>query len=212
MEPIFLKIDSKIFSMPEIKIISNKIYRDPSGLIYVIGEVVNNTQENLNIEIVSYLYKENSVKGFGWSSTLIPILMPYQKSPFRIIFKPITEDIECYSLKIKFGTTKQKPYRNFKILEHKSYLDENGYFNVYGKLKNIGLVEADYIRVIGTFYQKDNSIVAFDSKILEPKKLKANEEGRFKLIVPSKLLSNLINSYNLDFWTPTGLYLVSLKW
>lgn len=212
MEPIFLKNNSKIFFIPEVKIISSKIYRDPSGLIYVIGEVMNNTQENLNIEIVSYLYKEGLVKGFGWSSTLIPILIPYQKSPFRIIFKPIIEDIEYYSLKIKFSTTKQNPYRNFKIIEQGSYFDENGYFNVYGKLKNVGSIEADYIRIIGTFYQKDNSIVAFDSKILEPKKLKTNEEGHFKLIVPSKLLSNIISSYNLDFWTPTGLYLVSLKW
>jgi len=113
---------------------------------------------------------------------------------------------------VKFGVTKQKPFREIKILEDHFNVEGSGYFTVYGRLKNVSQIKIDLVKVIGAFYEKNNKILAFDIKPSKPENLEADEEGEFRLTVPSRILSNLVKSYSLDFWTPTGLNLYSIKW
>ncbi len=211
-DPQLLDSSYEIISVPEIEVISHRIYQHPSGLIYLIGEIKNKSEYNINVEINAYLFMEDRVKGFGWGLTLIPVIVPEQKTPFRIIFHDVKGYFDRYSLKTKFGIIKQDPFREFKILEQNDYKNDAGNFIVEGKIKNIGIRDISTVKAIGTFYEKNGSIIAFDIKSINPECLKVDEEGEFRLIVPSKLLSDMVKCYRLDFWTPTGLNLVSIKW
>lgn len=211
-DPRLLESLSEVISVPEVEVVSHRIYQHPSELIYLVGEIRNKSEYNINVEINAYLFEKDKVKGFGWSSTLIPIIVPEQKTPFRVLFHDIKGRFDKYSLKTKFGIIKQDPFREFKILEHNHYKSESGNFIVEGKVKNIGLCDISIVKAIGTFYEVNGIILAFDTKSTNPENLKVNEEGEFKLTVPSKLLSSMVKYYSLDFWTPTGLNLVSIKW
>jgi hypothetical protein len=211
-DPEFLDVASETFPIPELDVVSHRIYRHPSGMIYLIGEVKNRFECNLSVEVNAYLLEGGKVRGFGWASTLIPILIPGQKSPFRVIFNNVKDGFNHYSIKVKFGVTKQNPFREMKILEHYFNVNDSGYFIVYGRLKNVSQNKVDLVKVIGSFYGKDSAILALDIKPSKPESFEAYEEGEFRLTVPSRLLSTLVKSYSLDFWTPTGLNLFSIKW
>jgi len=211
-DPEFLDASSETVPIPELDIVSHRIYRHPSGMIYLIGEVKNRHECNLSVEVNAYLLEGEQVRGFGWASTLIPILIPGQKSPFRVIFHNVKDSFNRYSIRVKFGVTKQNPFREIKILEHCFYVDDSGCFIVYGRLKNISQNRVDLVKVIGAFYEKDNNILALDIKPSKPESFEAYQEGDFRLTVPSRLLSAMVKSYSLDFWTPTGLSLFSIKW
>jgi hypothetical protein len=210
---ILLKPTSEVISPPEVEVLTHGLYKDNTGMYKIIGEVKNVSSKNLIIEIIAYLYVKKSIAGFGWGFTTIPILVPNQKSPFFIIIKPTTQEkIDRYSLKIKFGTTIQQPYRELKVLMHYSYIDNFGYFHVIGKIRNEGSQDVIDVIVIGTFYDITGTIIAVNSTHVTSEKLTIGQEALFELIIKDKVISYKIINYNLDVWSSTGLYIVSPKW
>lgn len=205
-------IIGQTFSVPEISFLEYGLYKNSNNIFYFIGTIKNLSKNNIVVEIVSNAYFKNYSVGFGWGCPIIPILLPNQISPFRIFLALKDEHIDFYTIRAKFGVSNQQPYRSLKFLESGSYINKDGFFCVKGKIQNIGSRDVEYLKIVGTFYNNVDELIGVQVNQIPSKVLGVGEVSSFELILADAQTSSNVSNFCLDFWTPTGLYLVSLKW
>lgn len=146
-----------------VEILSHSSYERCPGLWHIVGEVENTGKDNvIGLEMTAHLYDEGGkVIGFGFGFASVKVLEPGQRSPFKIVVSEA--GFKHYELRAKFGTTIQNPYRGLKILMDDSHLDEFGHYRVTGRVKNEGDQDVTSVRVTGTFYDSEGTVIATES-------------------------------------------------
>lgn len=176
------------FLGPPVIIVSHTSYREEeTGWIYdIYGEVQNVSTTNIRGVIIKATIYDN--RGYIIDSKIkfvyIPVLVPNQKSPFRLCYfypKGVRYELEIFS----YSETSSEPYREFNIPSHELMAnDGSDYYTppphsghiyvVRGKVVNIGNQTTYKGHVCVTFYDtKGNVIGCGDSStpaiILGPK-------------------------------------------
>jgi len=135
-------------------ILSKSSYIDSSGYFNVVGEVINPLSTNIKfVKITATFYDaQKTVIGTDFSYTELDILKPNQKSPFDLSSYPDKIDPDSYKLKVSYRETDEEPFTGLKILSHSARIDDYGYHEIVGEVKNEGTNDAKFVRVVCTYY------------------------------------------------------------
>lgn len=184
----------------QVVILSHSSFIDIFGYYDVVGEVKNVGDQPVEwVTVTATFYdSEGQVVGTNSAYTYLEVLLPGRKSPFKIVEteSAVIEKITNYSLKVSFQQSAGLPM-GLQIVSNSSYVDEFGWFHVTGEIKNIGTATANYVEVIGTFYDAEGTVVYAFSANPEPRILEPNQKASFELVVGDKSRADLISSYEL---------------
>jgi len=134
--------------------LSKSSYIDSSGYFNVVGEVINPLSTSIEfVKITATFYDaQKTVIGTDFSYTELDILKPNQKSPFDLSSYPDKIDPDSYKLKVSYRETDEEPFSGLKILSHSASIDDYGYHEIVGEVKNEGTNDAKFVRVVCTYY------------------------------------------------------------
>lgn len=83
-------------------------------------------------------------------------------------------------------------------MTHKSYIDNIGTFHVIGEIQNNTPDVAQFVKVIGTFYDANAKVVGTSFTYPDPIDLQSKEKAPFDLILfDSTIPADQIVNYNL---------------
>jgi hypothetical protein len=173
---------------------------DTLGYLHVFGEAQNNGSQNLKyVEIVGTFYNAgHAVIETEYTFTLLDQLEPTQKSPFDLFIMNVNTSAEVteYKLTATSSEANAKPH-GLQILSHSNSIDNLGYLEIVGEIKNLQNNSASYVEVIGTFYDQNGTVVGCDYTFTDPTDLAGGQTGPFKITFMYQTLSGLVSSYTL---------------
>ncbi|MCW3134902.1 MAG: FxLYD domain-containing protein [Methanophagales archaeon] len=179
---------------PGVVILNDTSYISASGYFHVVGEVENNLPANIKfVKINAIFYDEyRNMIGTDYTYTMLDFLQSNQKSPFDLIY---LEKIEPASYELSV-TWDEAPFEGLEITSHRSYITSSGYHHVVGAVKNNGSEEAEYVKVVCTYYNSDGNVIGAEFTYTDPSDIEVNETAIFDISsFPRKLTPS---SYELQ--------------
>jgi hypothetical protein len=86
-----------------------------------------------------------------------------------------------------------------EILSHNSFTDAAGYLHVVGEVKNNSPSTANFVKIIGTFYDSNNQVVATDFAYTNPSGISSSGTAPFEIILSSASVPiSQISNYKLS--------------
>jgi hypothetical protein len=99
----------------------------------------------------------------------------------------------------KVDTTTENNRNGLQILSHNSFTDSTGFFHIVGEVKNDLASAAELVRVIATFYDTNNQVVATSSTYSDPSGIGSGDTAPFEIILTSASVPiSQIDHYNLQ--------------
>jgi hypothetical protein len=156
-----------------IKIVSYSYYYS-EGFLDVVGEIENTGSSTISrVALAGRITSSAQTTIDSTTSVWVVNLLPGQKAPFYMTFVPQSAggqvgilpdvaNIELVVLRADATTNYQYPDLAVSNENHRvgTNLEEKGTYYVSGTLKNTGTQTAQNLRVIGTFYDSANTVVA----------------------------------------------------
>lgn len=115
----------------------------------------------------------NNVIDNSTSLTVIDILTPQQKSPFKVISTKPGLNVDHYRIEVSEATfSNREPNRSLKIRGVSSGVNPlNGFYDVKGEVLNNGTSIARFVQLVVTFYDSSGSVVELGSTFTDPSDL-----------------------------------------
>jgi hypothetical protein len=153
-----------------IKILSYSYYIDNLGLLDVVGEIQNvGTNTIGNVTIDGTITTADDVRAGSGCYALVSDLLPQQKAPFYMEFYPENTfygtwygvSIQSIDLYVSHAEpTSNYLYPDMAIESKQGSVAADGSYTVSGTVKNTGSQSATDVRVVATFYNSQNEVVA----------------------------------------------------
>jgi hypothetical protein len=103
---------------------------------------------------------------------------------------------------VKTNVTEESIENNvngLQILSHKLFTDSRDYLNIVGEIKNNYPSTATFVRIVGTFYDINNHVVATQFTYSNPSDIRSGEKAQFVLILSSASIPiSQIDHYSLQ--------------
>lgn len=195
---------------PDVFVTAKTGYISEDGLLVIVGEVKNNGNATVGGILIngSFLYSEGNVINNDKSQPAtilqyaeIPILLPGEVSPFKIVMPKTFPDFD-YILKnvrkfnasvVNYTVATSVPYRDFESTGTGA-VDRDGYFRLSAQIVNTGNMEAHNIKVVATFYSSE---LVFDVQIAHIDALAPGQTALTEFAVLDKQVSSKITSFDL---------------
>jgi hypothetical protein len=185
-----------------VEFVSHTGYVDSQGNYRVVGEVENVGSQAVNFVQVTAIFLDSnkSVIDTRFDLTMLNVILVGRKSPFEISLLNVAESamVTNYTLSVTFQTADTLPL-SLQIPTYNSTIDVEGRLHVTGQLTNIGNQTAVNTRVIATFYDSGEKVVAASSSFLDPEllgDLNPNVTQPFEIVL-SQERTLYVNTYVL---------------
>jgi len=167
----------------KMEILSSNFYTDSVGYQHIVGEVryEGNLIANF-VEVIATLYKGGEVVNSGFTYTMLEKLKDGEKSPFDIIIMNPVETDE-YKLQVQYKTTSLEPFRGVKVLSHRGFYDEIGYYHITGEVENTGDCKASFVQIIATLYNSENKVIGASFTYTQIENLNSGQTSPFEITV-----------------------------
>lgn len=144
---------------PALSLVTAIDYTDDIGWDHIIGVVENISDQPLEfVEIIATLYDDgNNVVGTGFTYTDLDVLLPGERSPFNIADDK-WGNWTSYNLQFQSDIARKTPNRNLIARNHRSYVDDIGWFHVEGEVENMGGEPAEFVMIVVTLYNASGEI------------------------------------------------------
>lgn len=161
---------------------------------------MNNSPENIEfVRVTSTFYDSNgksvtAVSGY----TYIPLLRPGEKSGFVLMVSNTNQinRIASYSLSLQYDTTTNTKPALLELTENGASTDIFGLLHITGEIRNMGNMVSDFPRVVGIFYDGNNTIVTVRAEFTLSPTIEPGASTPFELIMSSNV--DRIQSYELN--------------
>ena len=196
--------------------LSKRGYISEAGYPTIVGEVKNGTSFSMGDILITASFYCSRGKLLGEKDDMsaiisgnpeIEILAPGETSPFRVALSEEelsrlvnfdVDSVENYNVVGDYSTTDEEMYKSFKISQSTGELnDATGHYEVVGKVKNIGNKTTEQIKVVGAFYDNQNSIIEVVSTYLQDTLL-PGDEAQFEITVLDETIAQLIETYHIQ--------------
>jgi preprotein translocase subunit SecG len=183
-----------------IKVLSYSWYVDNLGIFDVVGEIQNTGSATLNPVVLNgtVYTKDGVIRAFSLPSVVyVNYMTPQQKAPFFMEFPSqgstsmggtagdlswITDYDHVDFMVYKADSVNGYQYPDLKIQSSSAAVDVNETYWVSGSVKNTGSKTATNVRVIGTFFSSNGTVVAVGySEILAPTSLNPSDTASFRV-------------------------------
>jgi hypothetical protein len=84
-----------------------------------------------------------------------------------------------------------------EILGDSYYVDRIGILHLVGEVKNNSSSVAEFVKIIGTFYDNQGNVIATHSTYTDPSNISPNEKAPFELLISDSALVEKITKYRL---------------
>jgi hypothetical protein len=170
----------------DIKVRSWMWYRGNWGYYQAVGEVENIGDSNAEFVMLTATWYSDagSVVATDFTFSMLDIIQPGEKSPFRIIL--LGDDIhpERAKLQLSWNETSIRPDRDVRVRDTSaSYDPVTQCLELIGEVENLGLRAADFVMVIITGYNEEDEVVAADFTFSTLDKVASNSTSPFKTYV-----------------------------
>jgi hypothetical protein len=174
-----------------LKVLNYSWYFDSIGGFHIVGEVQNVGTTILNpVVLGGTIYTPDGTPQIRSNPCVVYVnyMLPKQKAPFLMDFalrdmswmSQGIDNVEFTVIEGKANSSYQYP--NIAIRSSSLSTDSTGVYWASGSVQNTGNQTATNVRVIGTFYNATNSVVAVGySELLTPKLLNPSSSASFKV-------------------------------
>jgi hypothetical protein len=170
---------------PAIVILSSSTYTSSSSR-YIVGEVRNDALSNVDyVKVIVSMYDSNNVFiGTDYGYTLMNMLTPAQRSPFRVLISDPPANFHHYTLKVEGSITTTQPLQGLVIASSgdRPASIENWHY-VYGEVRNDSGGSAKYIQIVATGYDAQGTVIMADYGYTSQAELAADEIGPFEMLI-----------------------------
>ncbi|HEM61620.1 MAG TPA: fibronectin type III domain-containing protein [Chloroflexi bacterium] len=158
-------------------------YVDELGALHLVGEVHNDTAQNVDQIRVRVTFYDEAGKALETiaGSALLDVLIPGRLSPFVIVWENPPE-WKRYSLRASARTTTQRPQEGLTLVHSYARLDDSGLYHVVGTVRNDGLTAADHARVVVSLYDPFGKIANAGFAYVQPTHMPPGTVGRFDCV------------------------------
>jgi hypothetical protein len=205
----------------DLKVLNYSWYFDSIGGFHVVGEVQNVGAEILNpVVLGGTVYTPDGTPQIRSNPCVVYVnyMLPQQKAPFLMDFA--LRDMSWMSQGIDYveftvieaDANSSYQYPNLAITSSVLSPDSTGVYWVSGKVQNTGNETAINVRVIGTFYNATNDVVAVGysepvtPKLLNPSSSASFKVGAFDVNKTETAPDRQISSYTLTVQTEGPLF------
>jgi len=137
-------------------------YRSSLDYFHIVGEVLNNTETNIEfVKVIATYYDQlGQVIGTDFTYTKLDILIPGQRSPFDVNSSPYTLPLlDSYKIQVSYQTTLDAPFSGLTILSHTASIDAYGSHRIVGEIKNTSGMTAEFVEIVATYYDSSGVVI-----------------------------------------------------
>ena len=165
----------------------------------MVGIAKNTGNANINYVKISGTFYDsnNNVVDTDFTYTMLDILKPDQKSPFKIMLSE-PDGYDHYSLSISFSETSDNPYAGLEIQGVTDRTDAYGYYYIDGNVQNTGSVDVTYVKLVAIIYDSSGKIIDADFTYTDPSDISAGGTESFEFMIDTADLPGTIYSYELQ--------------
>ena len=146
---------------PALQIMGVTSYTDENGYYNLVGEVFNSGDYNMeNVEInATYFDGSGKVIGTADTNTELYVISKNVAAPFNII--PDSNKIQpaTYKLVVQADMTNAQPFSSLSVQNDSTSVDDTGYYDITGQVKNASSQPADEVKVIATYYDAAKNVI-----------------------------------------------------
>lgn len=171
----------------EVSLVSHTGYVDSSGYYYVVGEVENTGDVNVNFVWMTAMFYDsnNSLIGLQDGPAYVKVLLIGRKSPFMIMVRAYGAQIHHYTIvqPINFEVYPEGLPLALEIVQESSYIEpQTGCMHIVGEIRNNGGQTATTVFVYATYYNTTGNVVAV-SMDLNPRYIDPGQNATFDIIL-----------------------------
>ncbi|HZG68692.1 MAG TPA: FxLYD domain-containing protein [Herpetosiphonaceae bacterium] len=169
----------------EVKILSSSSYVDSEGYLWIVGEVQNDTSQNVEfVEIVASLFDGDTLLVTESTYTDLRILRPGQRAPFSVLVATPPSGYDRYTLQVDWDTTTDQPPDGITILSHRSRAGSSpGSRLLEGEVRNDSGGPLESVEIVATMYNSAGIVVAVESGLTSSDPLAARQTSPFEIVV-----------------------------
>jgi hypothetical protein len=184
-------------------ILSHTGYLDSYGNYYIVGEIKNTGDQAVRFIRINATYYDAENQAIDWrfDLTMIDVILPSRKSPFRIALldAALSAKVHHYTLEIlPYMTTNPLPL-GLQITSKKLEKDASGSLHITGQIKNTMSNPATNVKIAATFYDIKGKVLAAELTFLEIEEngLNPGETQSFEIVLDPERAS-LVHTYELN--------------
>lgn len=171
---------------PALTIVSSSSYTDGLGTFHVAGEVRNNSPEYMEfVEITGTFFDAAGQEvASDYIYTHADFVAPGETAGFDLI---VVDGgglgVSRYELEVQGEATSDRPALGLVIQGDSSSTDDIGDFHVVGLVMNQSDAPAEFVKIVGTFYAADGTVVRSDFTYTDLDIVAPGESTSFDLTV-----------------------------
>ena len=218
----FLPIVVKPPAAPSVSVVSSSAYDNGYGDLYVVGEIINNTSDNVTfVRVTATLHNSGGdVLRSDYSYVLIDVLAPGQKAPFKIYFSDYPTEYTTYQLLVTYSTTIESAKSDVSVLSSSTWASGVGSLYTAGEVRNNTGGSIEFVKVVVTYYDAAGTVTNVDYTYTDIDILGPGQKGPFKIFADDRPYNTYTFSVdyrttmdlppsgtsvtNLDIWTEFG--------
>jgi hypothetical protein len=164
------------------------------GNFAVVGEVNNTGDTTLQSISINATFYDSDGKYIAEVPGIskLDFLLPGRKAPFEIVLSNPLDSLKVhnYTVEIANYQTSLDRVQGLEILSHASDITLNVY-RITGQVKNVGLDSTTFTRVIATFYNESDYVIATRQNASNPSGLGSGQIAPFDISLNSTLTQNI---------------------
>lgn len=156
-------------------------YVDTAGVFHVVGEVKNNTTDNVQLVKVTadFFDAQEAVIARVFTYTCLDIIPPGGESPFDLMAENPSPSIARYTLQVDALATPERPASALEVSKVTASLSSIGAFHVTGLVTNRSDTTYQFVQVCGALYDGGGLVMRAGFTFTNPDTLVPGQSGSF---------------------------------
>jgi len=168
-------------------IVSSSLYANSDSTIHVAGEVRNTTSDYMDyVEITGTFFDASGqVVASEYTFTHVDLVAPGETAGFDLgLANGAGLGVSRYELAVQGEVSADRPAAGLVIQDENASVDGGGDYQVVGTVVNQSAAVAEFVKVIGTFYGADGTVVRSDLAYTELEVIPPGGSDTFDLSLP----------------------------
>jgi len=159
-------------------------YLASTGSHYVVGEVLNTTQDNLGfVEILASFYDgDGQLIGMGSTFSELSIIEPGGVAPFKLATLDPPPSLADYKLRADYMTSNVGPLA-LEVVSHSSHVAENGWHSIDGEVRNPHEFPIRFPEIVATYYNSSHQVLRVEVAFGTLELLQPGEISPFEIVL-----------------------------
>lgn len=159
-------------------------YLDNTGSHYLVGEVLNRTQDNLRfVEILASFYdSDGQLISTGSTFSELSIIEPGGVAPFKLAILDPPPSLADYKLRADYLTSNTDPLA-LEVVNHSSQVAENGWHYIAGEVRNPHEFPVRFPEIVATYYNPSHQVLRVEAVLGALELLQPGDVTPFEIVL-----------------------------